>query len=145
MTKGGRNIEELITVAMDCGFAIHRALGPGLLESAYEMLMAAALEKHGLQVERQKPISLHFEDIRIDDVYRADLLVEGLLIIELKSVEQLAAVHKKQLLTYLRITGHPVGLIMNFGEAMLKDGIRRVINNQSAYIAPSNVNPSNAT
>jgi iron complex transport system substrate-binding protein len=130
---------------MDCGFAIRRALGSGLLESAYEVLMARALEKRGLRVEVQKPISLHFEDIRIDDVYRVDLLVENLLIVELKSVEQLAAVHKKQLLTYLRITGLPVGLIMNFGEAMLKDGIRRVINNQSTYTAPSNVKSDIAT
>ncbi len=107
--------------------------------------MARALEKRGLRVEVQKPISLHFEDIRIDDVYRVDLLVENLLIVELKSVEQLAAVHKKQLLTYLRITGLPVGLIMNFGEAMLKDGIRRVINNQSTYTAPSNVKSDIAT
>lgn len=139
MTNGGYHIEELITAAMDCGFAIHRALGPGLLESAYEILMATALEKRGLLVERQKPISLHFEGARIDDVYRVDLLVENLLIIELKSVERLAAVHKKQLLTYLRITAHSVGLIMNFGDAMLKDGIRRVINNQSKYVAPLNL------
>lgn len=145
MTHRSPDIEELITIAMDCGFAIHRALGPGLLESAYEILMAQALQKRGLRVETQKPISLHFEDIRIDDVYRVDLLVENLLIIELKSVEQLAAVHKKQLLTYLRITGLPVGLMMNFGAAMLKDGIRRVINNQSAYAAPSNVKSRIAT
>jgi GxxExxY protein len=130
------DIEQLIRVAMDCGFAIHRALGPGLLETAYEALMVAALQKRGLRVERQTPIALVFEDIRLDDVYRLDLLVEDQLIIELKSVEQLAPVHRKQLLTYLRITNRPVGLLMNFGESMMKQGISRVINDRSEYRAP---------
>jgi GxxExxY protein len=130
------DIEHLIRITMDCGFAIHRALGPGLLESAYEALMAAALEKRGLRVERQTPISLEFGDIRLEDVYRLDLLIEDQLIIELKSVEHVAPVHRKQLLTYLRITGRPLGLLMNFGESMMKEGISRVINNRSGYIAP---------
>jgi GxxExxY protein len=87
MTDEARGIEQLITASMDCGFAIHRALGPGLLESAYEILLAAARVKRGLRVERQKSIGLDFEGIRIDDVYRVDLLIEDQLIIELKSVE----------------------------------------------------------
>lgn len=133
MPDDGHDIEHLITTAMDCGFAIHRAIGPSLLESAYETLMAAALGKRGLRVKRQKPISLNFEGIQIDDVYRVDLLVEDQLIIELKSVERLSPVHQKQLLTYLRITGRPLGLLMNFGEDLLMNGISRVINNRSSF------------
>ena len=142
MSEDAPDIKRLITTAMDCAFAIHRALGPGLLESAYETLMAAALLKRGLRVERQKPISLCFEDIQIDDVYRVDLFVERHLIIELKSTERLVPVHRKQLLTYLRVTDKPVGLLINFGEAMLKHGISRVINNRSDYQAPSRPRPS---
>jgi GxxExxY protein len=133
MSNDAHDIEALITVAMDCGFAIHRALGPGLLESAYEALMAAALEKRGLRVERQKPITLVFENIRLDDVYKLDLLIEDQLIIELKSTEKLSLVHEKQLLTYLRITNRPLGLLMNFGQALMADGISRVINDRSKY------------
>ena len=133
MGDDAHDIEQLITMAMDCGFAIHRALGPGLLESAYEALMAAALAKRGVSVERQKSIALDFEDIHIEDVYRVDLLIEDQLIIELKSVERLAPVHQKQLLTYLRITGRPLGLLMNFGDDLLMNGISRVINNRSNY------------
>lgn len=136
MIPGRHDIERLITITMDCGFDIHRTLGPGLLESAYEILMAAALAKRGLRVQRQVSTPLSFEDVTIEDVYKIDLLVEGQLIVELKSVERIAPVHRKQLLTYLRITGRPVGLLMNFGEAMLKNGIHRVINDRSNYIAP---------
>ncbi len=121
---------------MDCGFAIHRAFGPGLLESAYETLMFEMLFRKQIGVARQVPISIRHNDICIDDVYRVDLMVGNKLIVELKSVEKLAPVHAKQLLTYLRITGSPVGLLMNFGEAMLKDGIRRIINDRTDYIAP---------
>ena len=142
MPDDGHDIEHLITAAMDCGFAIHRAIGPGLLESAYETLMAAALAKRGLRVERQKPISLNFEGIQIDDVYRVDLLVYNQLIIELKSVERIAPVHNKQLLTYLRITDRPVGLLMNFGEDLLMNGISRVINNRSSYKGRYNSKPA---
>ena len=138
MTDEAHDIEQLITVSMDCGFAIHRALGPGLLESAYEILLAAALVKRGLRVERQKSIGLDFEGIRIDDVYRVDLLIEDQIIIELKSVERLAPVHQRQLLTYLRITDKPLGLLMNFGEVLLMNGISRVINNRSSYVGRYN-------
>lgn len=106
------------------------------MESAYEALLAAALRKRGFRVETQAPIGLLFDDVRIEDVYRIDLLVEDQLIVELKSVERLAPVHRKQLLTYLRVTNRPLGLLMNFGEAMLKNGLHRVINDRSDYIAP---------
>jgi len=131
-----RDIEKIIADTLDCGFAIHDRFGPGLLESAYEQLLMQLLAKQGYRTERQKPIRLCFDDIVIEDAYRVDLLVEGKLIVELKSVEKLAPVHSKQLLTYLRITGLSVGLLLNFGEYLFKDGIRRIINNQSNYVAP---------
>jgi GxxExxY protein len=129
-------IESLITIAIDCGFQIHTDIGPGMLESAYEMLMAAALNERGLRVERQKPVELSYRGLNMPDAYRIDLLVEDQLIIELKSLEQLTGLHSKQLLTYLRLTQLPIGLLMNFGSALFKDGIKRVINNRSDYLAP---------
>ena len=129
------DLEKLITIAIDCGFSIHNKLGPGLLESAYEVLLEALLVKRGLSVHRQMPISLTFDDITITDAYRVDLLVEGLLIIELKSIDQVLPLHGKQLLTYLRATGLPVGLLMNFGGVLFKDGVKRILNNRSDYVA----------
>jgi GxxExxY protein len=129
------DIEELISIAIDCGFAIRNRLGPGLLESAYELLLEASLVRRGLRVERQAALSLDFDGILIEDVYRVDLLIERQLIIELKSVEQLLPVHRKQLLTYLRVKALPVGLLMNFGSALFKDGVKRVLNNRSDYVA----------
>ena len=121
-------IEGLARSAIECGLAIHRDLGPGLLESAYEVLLAESLLRRGLHVERQKSVSLLHNEIRIDDAFRADLLVEGQLLIELKSVETLAAVHSKQVLTYLRLLNLPLGLLMNFGAATFKEGVHRVLN-----------------
>jgi len=113
---------------MDCGLSIHRDLGPGLLESAYEVLLAESLLQRGLRVERQKAVPLIYNNIRIDDAFRADLLVESQLLIELKSVETLAPVHSKQVLTYLRLLDLPLGLLMNFGAATFKEGVHRVLN-----------------
>ncbi|MGL5837350.1 MAG: GxxExxY protein [Sphingorhabdus sp.] len=130
------DIEKIISDVIDCGFAIHNRFGPGLLESAYELLLIQMLMKRGYVVERQKAIALRFDNIVIEEAYRVDLLVAGQLIVELKSVEQLAPVHSKQLLTYLRISELPIGLLLNFGQNLFKDGIRRVINNKNPYIAP---------
>jgi GxxExxY protein len=121
-------IENLARSAIDCGFAIHRDLGPGLLESVYEVLLADSLHQRGLRVERQKSVSLLYNEIQVDDAFRADLLVEGQLLIELKSVERLAPVHSKQVLTYLRLLSLPLGLLMNFGAATFKEGVHRVLN-----------------
>ncbi len=137
MSHASPDIEDLISTVLDCGFAIHNHIGPGLLESAYEIFLAATLEQRGLYVERQTPISLSFAGITIPDVYRLDLLVEKKLIVELKSVVELAPVHSKQLLTYLRVTNQPVGLLLNFGGAMFKGNAKRVINNRSDYVAPT--------
>ena len=121
---------EIGTIIVDEAVRLHQALGPGLLEIVYEAVLARRLEKRGLLVERQKPISIEFEGEHFDEGFRADLIVNGLVIIELKSVEKLSAVHKKQLLTYLRLMDLKVGYLLNFGDALMKDGISRIINGE---------------
>ena len=113
---------------VDAAFVVHTALGPGLLESVYEVVLAHELRKRGLGVERQKSIGIRYDGLVFDEGFRADLVVEQIVIVELKSVEVLAAVHAKQVLTQLRLTGLKLGLLINFGEAHLKNGIKRVIN-----------------
>jgi GxxExxY protein len=123
-----KELERLATVAVDCGCKIHNALGPGLLESVYEVVLADSLAERGLKVERQKPISIRFNGRVFNEGFRADILVEGKLLIELKSCERLAAVHGRQVLTYLKLLDLPLGLLMNFGCATFKEGIRRIAN-----------------
>lgn len=127
-------IEELARKAVDCGFQIHKGLGPGLLESVYEAVLAASLLKAGLRVERQRPIPILFDGIAIADACRADIVVEGSLIIEAKSLERLAPVHAKQLLTYVRLMEQPLGLLMNFGCETFREGLKRVVNGPSAFV-----------
>ena len=122
------NENEIGTIIVDEAVRIHKALGPGLLEIVYEAVLARRLEKRGLIVERQKPVSIEFEGEHFDEGFRADLIVNGSVIIELKSVEKVSPVHKKQLLTYLRLTDLKVGYLLNFGDVLMKDGIRRIIN-----------------
>ena len=112
----------------DAAFAVHNKLGPGLLESVYEVVLAHELKKRGVAVERQKAIGITYDGIVFDEGFRADLLIEKIVITELKSVEALSAVHGKQLLTQLRLSGLKLGLLINFGELHLKNGIKRVIN-----------------
>ena len=119
---------ELAEAVLDVAFEIHRRFGPGLLESAYKALMVHALRKRGLMVESEVPVPLHWDGIVIDVGFRADLVVGGLLMVELKSVEKMADVHKKQLLTYLKVSGKRLGLLINFGAALLKEGICRIAN-----------------
>lgn len=104
-----------------------------MLESVYEAVLAQSLGQRGLFVERQKPISIRFGGIVMDEGFRADLLVEGKLLIELKSAERIAPVHGKQVLTYLRLMGLPLGLLMNFGAATFREGIKRVVNNHTGF------------
>lgn len=130
------HVEELARIAVDCGFAIHKELGPGLLESVYETVLAASLAKRGMKVDRQKPVDFRFDGLVFSEGFRADLIVENQLIIEVKSVERLAPVHTKQLLTYLRLLDQPVGLLMNFGGATFREGLRRIVNNHTDF-APS--------
>ncbi len=130
------DIECLAKTAIDCGFQVHDDIGPGLLETAYEAFLAARLVEHGLRVELQKPVPVEYRGVLIRDAFRADLLLDGRLVIEVKSVERLAPVHSKQLLTYLRLMNQPLGLLMNFGADMFRTGLKRVINNRSDYVAP---------
>jgi iron complex transport system substrate-binding protein len=121
-------LEAIARNAVDCGYQLHRDLGPGLLESAYEALLAEALRQSGLEVGRQVPVQLSYKGVVVDNAFRIDLLVEKCLVIELKSVERLMPVHGKQVLTYLRVMDLPLGLLMNFGQATFKDGLKRAAN-----------------
>lgn len=120
---------EISREIVDAAFKIHTRLGAGLLESVYEAVMAYELQKRGLRFERQKPIPVVYERIHLGEGFRADFMVENLVIIELKSVEQIAPVHKKQLLTYLRLTNKRLGLLINFKTDLIKNGITRIANN----------------
>ena len=124
-----KDLERIAKTAIDCGFQIHEQLGPGLLESVYEAVLAQSLQQAGFAVERQKAIPIVFNGLALEEGFRADLIVGGKLIIEIKSVEKLAGVHGKQLLTYLRLTNLKLGLLMNFNQELFKDGLRRVSNN----------------
>jgi len=114
---------EIIGAAIE----VHRLLGPGLLESAYEECLSKELTLRTLEVERQKPVPVVYKDVKLECGYRIDLLVEGRVVVELKSIESLAAIHEAIILTYLRLSGHRLGLLMNFNVPVLKDGIRRFI------------------
>ena len=119
---------EIARQVVDACYTVHTALGPGLLESVCETVLAYELGKRGLAVERQKPVPILYADMRFDEGFRADLVVEGKVILELKSVETVHPVHKKQLLTYLRLSERRLGLLINFGAALIRDGITRVVN-----------------
>jgi GxxExxY protein len=123
------NENELAKVVVDAAYQIHTRLGPGLLESVYHAILLHELRKRGLSVQTKVPIPVVWEDVRLEVAFEADLVVAGKLVLELKSVEQVAPVHKKQLLTYLRLTGCRLGLLLNFGAALIKDGVFRVVNN----------------
>ena len=123
-----RDVEEITAEIIDCGYQLHRQLGPGLLESVYEVILAKMLEQKGLRVERQKPVPIEFNGLQFDEGFRADLLVDGVVLVELKSVEKIVAVHGKQILTYLRLLELPVGLLMNFGAPTFKERVKRIVN-----------------
>jgi GxxExxY protein len=119
---------ELARQILNAAFLVHTKLGPGLLESVYEVVLAYELEKSRLTAERQKSMPILYDNIRFDEAFRSDLVVDGKVVVELKSVDALLPVHAKQLLTQLRLSGLKLGLLINFGEAHLKNGIKRVIN-----------------
>lgn len=116
------------TIVVEAAIAVHRELGPGLLETVYEVVFARELQDRGLKVDRQVPVAIAYKDIKFDEGFRADIIVEGQVIIELKSVERVTPAHKKQVQTYLRLTGCKLGYLLNFGEALMKDGITRCVN-----------------
>lgn len=123
------NENELSKIIVQSALKVHKALGPGLLESSYEECMFYELKKKELKVEKQKPLPLVYEDVKLEIGYRVDLLVENKVIIEIKSVEALNDVHLAQVLTYLKLSGCKLGLLINFNVALIKNGIRRVVNN----------------
>jgi GxxExxY protein len=120
---------EIATIVVDAAYTIHKRLGPGLLESVYETTLAYELAKRGLALRRQQAMPVVYESVRMDIGFRADLVVEGKVIVEIKSIEAISPVHRKQLLTYLRLTDKRLGLLINFNVELIKDGITRVVNN----------------
>ena len=120
--------EEMATTAVDAAFAVHWELGPGLLESAYEACFARELELRGINYQRQLPVPLNYKGKVVEVGFRADVVIGGKLLLELKAVEQVIPVHQAQIITYLKILKLPLGLLINFNELLIKDGIRRVLN-----------------
>ncbi len=119
---------QISKIVVDCSYKIHTTLGPGLLESVYLEILTYELKKAGLKCEKETGIAVRYEDIKLDLGFRADLIVNDLVIVELKAVEKVLPVHKKQLTTYLKLTGKKLGLLVNFNVNLIKDGIERVVN-----------------
>lgn len=119
---------ELVKAVVDAALKIHKALGPGLLESVYQSVLAHELRSRGLQVEAEVSIPIVYESVKLETAFRADLIIDGCLLVELKSIEQITPVHKKQILTYLRLTEIKLGLLINFNEELIKNGTHRVVN-----------------
>jgi len=122
------HINEISGAIVDAALRIHSEVGPGLLESVYEVLLAFELKERGFEVERQVPVPIEYKGIRFEEGYRLDLLVNNLVIVEIKSIEVVLSVHKKQLLTYLRLKRKPLGLLLNFNVDLMKHGITRIVN-----------------
>ena len=123
-----RDINVITGAIIDAALQIHRHLGPGLLESVYDVLLAQELTYRGFVVERQKYVSFEYRGVQFENAFRVDRIVAGLVVVEIKSVERLAVVHEKQLLTYLKLLDLPIGLLLNFGAPYMKDGIKRIAN-----------------
>jgi GxxExxY protein len=128
-----RDVETISADVVDIALRLHRRLGPGLIESVYETVLAIKLGEIGYHVARQVPIDIEFENLRFAAAFRADLIIDHQLIIEVKSVEKLTGAHAKQLLTYLRLTNQPLGLLINFSGETLKEGLRRVVNGHTSF------------
>ena len=119
---------EIGTIVVDCAVKLHVDLGPGLLESVYETLLTHRLKQHGLKVERQVRVPISYDGIQFDEGFRADMIIDSKVLLELKSTEQTTNAHKKQVLTYLKLTGIKLGYLLNFGEALMKNGTHRILN-----------------
>ena len=129
----GNERNEIGTMLLEAAIHIHREPGPGLLEVVYEVILARELSDRGLRVQRQVPVPIAFKGIRFDEGFRADIIIENKVLLELKSVERIVPAHKKQVQTYLRLTGLKLGYLLNFGEAVLKSGITRCVNGLEEY------------
>ncbi len=119
---------EIGKIVVDSALAVHRSLGPGLQELVYEVILAHELEQRGLKVQRQVPVAIEYAGIQFQEGFRADIILEGKVILELKSVEKVSGAHKKQVQTYLKLTGLKLGFLLNFGEELMKQGITRCVN-----------------
>lgn len=136
-TKARKDQEEVGRILVDCAFRLHRDLGPGLLETVYEVVLAKMLRDQGLVVERQNLVPIEYAGLRFEEGFRADLIIEESVLIELKSVEKLAPVHFKQTLTYLRLLNLPLGFLINFGAATFKEGCKRIVNGPQPFTSSS--------
>lgn len=132
-----KELDEITSTIIEAAIRVHRRLGPGLLESVYQGVLAYELVKRGLLVEPQKEVGVEYDGLSFDQGFRVDLVVEGLVLVELKSAERSHPVYKKQLLTYLRLMNLQVGLLINFGAPTLKDGLTRVVNSLPAAASPA--------
>lgn len=132
MRHGHDDIEPLIQLTFDLGMAIHRDVGPGLMESVYERVLADRLQQHGVVVDRQQPVPVKIYGTRYDDAFRYDLFLNKALLVEIKSVDRLAPIHNKQVLTYIRLMNLPFGLLLNFGCELFRNGMRRIVNDRHA-------------
>ena len=124
------DIETLVQITFDLGMSIHQDIGPGLIESVYERVLADRLQQLGIRVSRQQPIHVDIYGKKYEDAFRYDLLLNDLLLVEIKSLEKLGPLHRKQVLTYIRLMNLPFGLLLNFGCVMFKDGMQRVVNDK---------------
>ena len=129
--------DDITEAVIAASITIHRELGPGLLESVYVLVLAASLQRRGFRVQRELPVTVAYDDMQFEDAFRADLLVDGCVVVEVKSVEKLAHVHTKQLLTYLRLLNLRVGLLLNFGAATMRQGLKRVVNDLDPATSPA--------
>jgi len=136
MTPPAKNLDQITGNIVDAAYKLHVGLGPGLLESVYEAVLARDLEHRGMRVERQRQISFDYDGMHFSEGLRVDLLVEDSVVIEIKSVERISPVHPKQLLTYLRLLKLPVGLLINFGAPTLKQGLQRIVNDLDPSASP---------
>lgn len=132
-----RELDDITGTIVDAAFKLHQGIGPGLLESVYEAILARDLVRRGLRVERQKEVEFEYDGMQFNEGLRLDLLVEGIVVVELKSIEILRPVHSKQVLTYLRLLNLPVGLLINFGASLLTDGLHRIVNNLPPSASPA--------
>jgi GxxExxY protein len=129
-------LDDITGTVIEASIKIHRDLGPGVLESVYELVLAAVLRRQGLRVQEQVPVRFWYDGMQFDNGFRVDILVEDRVILELKSVARASPVHAKQLLTYLRLTNLRVGLLLNFGAATMKEGLKRVVNDLPPSASP---------
>lgn len=136
MENATNTLDDITGAVVDSALRLHKGLGPGLLESVYEMVLSRDLERRGLRVERQRPVAFEYEGLSFSDGFPVDLIVESQVVLEIKSVERLLPVHHKQLLTYLRLMKLQVGLLINFGAPTLKEGLHRLVNGLAPFASP---------